>query len=193
MPFKYAAAGLGMGVWRTRRAICGVLVFLLSGCANLGPTITVTPDYAQLEQEITTTYSEKLGVAIDRVKCPRLGEIQVPRSFDCDAYVGSRQFSVRVTYKSDGNFANPQWTTTISAGVFVNVTKLQGDIQDDIRQRAGLVVKTDCGPEKYKVVNVGDTFQCTVVNSSNNHQASVDAKVTDKDGGVDFHVDTSAL
>jgi hypothetical protein len=152
----------------------------------------VTPEYALLEQDIQTTYSQILGATVDRVQCPRLGEIEVPRSFNCDAYVGSRHFSVSVKYKSDNNFKTTS-STSISGGVFVNVAKLQGDIQGEIHQRVGLTVQAECGPEKYKVVDVGDTFQCTVLNSSNNHRASVDAKVTDKDGGVDFHLDSSAL
>jgi hypothetical protein len=193
MSFKLSATGLGVGpvVRRTNMAVCGLLMAVVSGC-TYGPIVTVTPDYPQLEQDIKTTYSEKLGATVDRVECPRLGEIQVPRSFNCDAYVGSRHFSVSVKYVSDANF-NVTSSTSISAGVFVNVVKLQSDIQGDIRKRFGFTVQADCGPEKYKVVDVGDTFQCTVLNSSNNHRASVDAKVTDKGGGVDFGYDASAL
>ena len=172
-------------------AVCGLLIAVLSACSN-GAIVTVTPDYAQLEQDIKTTYSQILGATVDRVRCPRIGEIEVPRSFNCDAYVGSRHFSVSVKYKSDNNFTTTS-STSISGGVFVNVAKLQGDIQSEIHQRVGLTVQADCGPEKYKVVDVGDTFQCTVFNSSNNHRASVVAKVTDKDGGVDFHLDSSSL
>jgi hypothetical protein len=106
--------------------------------------------------------------------------------------VGVRHFSVSVKYSSDSNFKTTS-STSISSGVFVKVAKLQDDIQSYIHQRGGPSVQADCGPEKYKVVDVGDTFQCTVLNSSNNHRASVDAKVTDKDGGVDFHIDSTAL
>jgi uncharacterized protein DUF4333 len=184
-------SSIGAAAQRTSVAVCGLLMAALCAC-SYGAIITVTPDYAQLEQELKETYSEKLGTTVDRVKCPRLGEIQIPRSFNCDAYVGPRHFSVSVEYKSDSNFQTTS-STSISSGVFVNVAKLQGDIQSDIHQRVGLTVQADCGPEKYKVVDVGDTFQCTVLNTSNNHRASIDAKVTDKDGGVDFHVDASAL
>jgi hypothetical protein len=164
---------------------------VLCACSN-GAIITVTPDYGRLEADIRTMYSDVLGTTVDRVVCPRLGEIQVPRSFDCDAYVGARHFSVSVKCKSDANLGATS-STSIAAGVFVNVAKVQGDIESDIRQRAGLVVQANCGPEKYKVVDVGDTFQCTVLNGSNNHRATVGAKVTDKGGGVDLHFDVSAL
>jgi hypothetical protein len=189
--FTPGAAGLGVGAaaWRMRVAICGLLIAVLSGCAKLEPIVTVTPDYGYLEQDIRTQYSEKLGAAVDRVQCPRLGEIQVPRSFNCDAYVGSRHFSVSVKYDSVSNPA----MYSVSAGTFVNVAKLQGDIESDIRQKAAVIVQADCGPEKYKLLDVGDTFQCTVVNNSNNHRSTINAKVTDKGGGVDFEWHQSAL
>jgi hypothetical protein len=93
---------MGAAVRRTSVAVGGLPMAVLCACSN-GAIITVAPDYGRLEADIRTIYSDVLGTTVDRVVCPRLGEIQVPRSFDCDAYVGARHFSVGVKYKSDAN------------------------------------------------------------------------------------------
>lgn len=176
------------------RALGAFVALGLTGCASaLGPTITVTPDYGSMDTDLKADYVKTLGAPVDHVACSGAAEVKVNERIHCRVYVGDRSFSVEAWYTAaDLKSGGVAYTYKISTGVFVDVKKVQGDIEATVAQRKPLTVKADCGPQLLKIVDVGDTFSC-VITATDGRQAPVAATVTDKDGGVDFHINLGLL
>ena len=85
-----------------------------------------------------------------------------------------------MTQTEDGNV---NWETTTTEGL-LDVERAETQIADGIRQQLNVEAVVDCGEPRFRVSNIGDTFECSA--KAGDDQATVRVEVISEDGNMNW-------
>lgn len=165
-----------------RRFLTAALVIAAAGCAAV-PQM----DAEQVEAVIATELEPHLEPEpIDSVDCPGKVPVEVGAEFTCVVRTADTDFDVEVTQQDDTGeieFA-PRDAVIVTAAIEADLdTRLHeaydqpGDILD---------IAVDCDEPRVRVLEVGDTFDCTVTAADSEFVERV--SVVDTEGTVSYLV-----
>lgn len=148
---------------------------LLLACA---PILDVKP----VSQKIQREFQKKTEIAVHSVKCPQDVESKTGENFFCDIYaLDGSVVKTKVTLTDDqGHF-----TWSVREGL-VNLAVIEKNIEQTFKDQRLSNVRAFC-EGKYKIAHQGEIFECQV-QESDDLQGTVQVKVTDKQGKVNFQV-----
>lgn len=148
---------------------------LLLACA---PILDVKP----VSQKIQQDFQKKTEIAVHVVECPQDIESKTGETFFCNIY--ARDGSV---IKTKVNLTDDQgrFTWSIQEGL-VNLAVIEKNIEQTFKDQRLSNVRAFCAG-KYKIAHQGEIFECQV-QEANDGQETVQVKVTDKQGKVNFQV-----
>lgn len=132
-----------------------------------------------MEGRIEQNFEQTAGIAVESVACPADIEMGTGQVFECDVEAeDGGTVTVLVTQKDEqGNIE-----ANITKGL-ISLNQLEAQMESSFQNQLNVAVDANCGDEKFKVAQQGDTFTCEVKDEEGN-TGIVEIGVTDDQGNV---------
>lgn len=139
-------------------------------------------DMAPVSQRVQREFQQKTEIAVHSVKCPQDIESKKGESFYCQIYgLDGSLIQTQVSLTDDeGNF-----TWSVQEGL-VNLAVIEENIEQTFKSQRLSKVTASCDG-KFKIAHLGEIFECQL-QEDNEYPQTVQVKVTDKQGKVNFQV-----
>jgi hypothetical protein len=149
---------------------------LLLACAPIA-------DANQVGRILQQEFANKTQIAVHSVECPPNIESKKGEQFDCRIYAqDNHQLLAQVTLKND-QADEIDWF--VPEGL-INLAVIENKIEEKFKTQRLTKVQANC-KGKFKIVQPGDQFECQV-QEANDITGTVEVKVTDKQGRVNFQL-----
>jgi hypothetical protein len=146
-------------------------------------------DMEKVRTVIRSGITQQMGLAVRDVTCPESKGFRAGDSFEC-VVTTARGARVRVAVTQTNNYGGIRWETTGSDLLFA-AAKAEPLLVEDLRERAGVDAKVDCGP-RYREIEVGRSFECRATDSQG-VAVPVTVTIRDAQGRFDWRIAPSAV
>jgi hypothetical protein len=166
--------------WSIKELIPVLLLAISSTipAASAAPLTSNPSNVRQLEEALTTLYTQEVGVPMESITCPDNANLSAGGTFECRATAQKVNFEVQVKIENNEGRFNSN-----TRGLLV-LSKIEELIQKTAQDRSGVSVTADCGG-KIRAAKTGDTFTCSVRNQQG-QTTNAQVTVNDEQGTVNI-------
>lgn len=164
---------------RTPRGLgaLAIVVVLIGGCSD-------DDRVGEAEAGIAEVFADRLDVADVTVRCPDDAALESGSDLSCEVSVGrSDPQAIAFAIGEEGSVS-----PTVAV---IPTTAVEGYLASELATSAGGEVEVDCGDAPLVVHDVGGTFSCDAVRTSDGVGFDVAVEVRSLDGSVTYTVATT--